>query len=615
MLKRLQDAIDDGDHIYAVIKGSAINNDGAIKIGFTAPSIEGQTKVVEEALSLAGINPETIHFMEAHGTGTLLGDPIEIQALTETFQAHTTQKGFCYVGSVKTNIGHTDVAAGVAGLIKASLAIKNNIIPPSLHFQNPNPKIDFKNSPFLVNTKLQMWPNSAYPRRAGVSSFGLGGTNAHVVLEQAPTELKTSGSRETQLFLFSAKTQSALNTIIHHFKEYLCATTDNTLPDIAYTLQMGRNHYPFRGLALSTNNPNDLLNVLNKDVKFSEINPERSLELAFLFPDTMNSPFNITLNLYQNEKLFKKSITKCARILTTYLQQDILTILYPDNKDVSQADLLLKQPHIIDCATFAVDYSLSELWREWGVEPRYAIGYGIGEYVSACIAGVFSLEDALRLLAQPVKSRKLSFKNIKFHVPIIPFTSTVTGTWVEESDAINPEYWIKQTEAIQNTANVVTVINNLLTKSNIFLFNFGFNKLINLLQKERIYHLTSIDTKSVVTTLGLLWLNGFVIDWQAYYQDEIRKRVPLPTYPFERKYYWIKPAAKKSNSNQTIKEIRSNYYAPSWKSIPQILDNNLTAKNACLIFGEYNDILYDEIFDKSSKIYQPVIKSLPRRVF
>jgi amino acid adenylation domain-containing protein len=610
LLKRLQDAIDDADHIYAVIKGSAINNDGAVKVGFTAPSIEGQTKVIEEALSLAGTDPDTIHFIEAHGTGTLLGDPIEIRALTEAFQARTPQKGFCYVGSVKTNIGHTDVAAGVAGLIKASLAIKNNIIPPSLHFQNPNPKIDFLNSPFLVNTKLQAWPNSSYPRRAGVSSFGLGGTNAHVVLEQAPTGLKTSAAREIQLFLFSAKTQPALNTIIHNFQEYLCANSDETLPDIAYTLQMGRNHYPFRGMAISrSSNPNDLLNVLKTDVKFSEINPERSQALVFLFADAMNSPFNLTLNLYLNEKLFKKSITKSARILTTYLQQDILTILYPDKKDIPQAELLLKQPHIIDCITFVVQYSLTELWREWGVEPHYAIGYGVSEYVSACIAGVFNLEDALRLLSQPVKFRKLSLKNIKFNPPTIPFISTVTGTWIEKSDAINPEYWIKQAEAVQNTSATDNIIDNLLSKTQITLLNFGFNKLINHLHHARIYHVPPTDTESILTTLGQLWLNGFVINWHAYSQDEIRKRVPLPTYPFERKYYWIKPAAKKvESSSQTIKETRSNYYAPSWKSIPLIVENNLIAKNACLIFVEENDLLCSGIFDTASKIYQPIIR-------
>ncbi|GAB1539907.1 hypothetical protein NUACC21_25750 [Scytonema sp. NUACC21] len=246
VLKRLGDAIADGDCIHAVIKSSAINNDGSGKVGYTAPSVNGQAQVIAEAMMLAGVEPETINYIEAHGTGTALGDPIEIAALSQVFRNSTQKKGFCAIGSVKTNIGHLDAAAGIAGLIKTVLALKHKQIPPSLNFEQPNPKIDFANSPFYVSTKLTEWRAGNTPRRAGVSSLGIGGTNAHVILEEAPVLEPSSPSRSIQLLVLSAKTDSALETATENLVQHLKQHPNTNLADVAYTLQVGRAEFDRR---------------------------------------------------------------------------------------------------------------------------------------------------------------------------------------------------------------------------------------------------------------------------------------------------------------------------------------------------------------------------------
>jgi acyl transferase domain-containing protein len=247
VLKRLADALADGDYIYAVIKGSAVNNDGSMRVGYTAPGVDGQAKVIAMAQAVAGVVPETISYIEAHGTGTTVGDPIEITALTQVFREKTDAKGFCAIGSVKTNIGHLDAAAGVTGLIKTVLALKHKLIPPSLHFERPNPKIDLENSPFYVNSTLSEWKNNGHtPRRAGVSSFGIGGTNAHVVLEEAPVIKNLGNSRPWQLLVLSAKTDSALETTTTNLAAHLKRHSDLNIADVAYTLQIGRKGFNHR---------------------------------------------------------------------------------------------------------------------------------------------------------------------------------------------------------------------------------------------------------------------------------------------------------------------------------------------------------------------------------
>ena len=401
LLKRLEDALADGDRIRAIIRGSAINNDGSAKVGYTAPSVEGQAEVIAEAQAAAGIEPDTINYIEAHGTGTALGDPIEIAALTRVFRARTQKKGFCAIGSVKTNFGHLDEAAGVAGLIKTVLALENKKIPPSLHFERPNPKADFANSPFVVNTRLSEWKTNGNPRRAGVSSFGIGGTNAHVVLEEAPEIAPSGKSRSFQMVVLSAKTPSALETATAGLAQHLRRHPDLNLADVAYTLSKGRKAYGYRKLvvcqdtqeavrALESNDPKRVYNSLQE--------PEQH-PVTFMFSGQGAQYVNMGLDLYQSEPTFREQIDICSEILRPHLGFDLRHLLYPDEKQTDEATLRLKQTASTQPALFVIEYALARLWMAWGVRPFAMIGHSIGEYVAACLAGVFSLEDALALVA------------------------------------------------------------------------------------------------------------------------------------------------------------------------------------------------------------------------
>ena len=406
VLKRLEDAIADGDLIHAVIKGSAVNNDGSLKIGYTAPSIDGQREVISEALALAGVEPETITYIETHGTGTPLGDPIEIKALTQAFRASTSKKGFCAIGSVKTNVGHLNTAAGVTGLIKTVLALKHKQIPPSLHFQAPNPQIDFANSPFYVNTKLSEWKSNGIPRRAGVSSLGIGGTNAHVILEEAPV-LETSGetsspSRPSQLLLLSAKTSTALETATANLAAHLQQNTKISLPDVAYTLQVGRWAFNHRRIVVCHDQEDaaTVLTSLNPQRVFTHHHQPSHCSVIFMFSGQGAQYVNMGRELYEVEPIFAKHIDTCAQILQPHLDLDIRSLLYPTEQHTETASHQLQQTSLTQPALFVIEYALAQLLMEWGVRPEAMIGHSIGEYVAAAIAGVFSLEDALAVVAK-----------------------------------------------------------------------------------------------------------------------------------------------------------------------------------------------------------------------
>ena len=408
VLKRLAEAFEDGDCIQAIIKGSAINNDGSAKIGYTAPSVDGQAAVISEAQGIAGIPAETISYIETHGTGTVLGDPIEVAALTKAFRTSTDKKGFCAIASLKTNVGHLDSAAGVAGLIKTVLALKHGLLPPSLHFEEPNPEIDFENSPFYVNDRLSEWKTNGTPRRAGVSSFGIGGTNAHVVVEEAPQRETSGNTRPRQLLVISAKTSSALETatanLADYLKKQLEENTSVNLADVAYTLSVGRSYFSHRRIlvcsdledaanALSTPNGRD-----GQQRVFSRIQESAKRPVAFLFSGQGAQYVNMARDL-QIEPVFREQLDTCSEILKPHLGLDLREVLYPDKEGKEAAAEQLKQTAIAQPALFAIEYALSQLWMSWGIRPVAAIGHSIGEYTAACIAGVFSLEDALALVA------------------------------------------------------------------------------------------------------------------------------------------------------------------------------------------------------------------------
>ncbi|MDZ8261484.1 polyketide synthase [Nostoc sp. ChiQUE01b] len=402
VLKRLEDAIVDGDYIHAVIKGSAVNNDGSLKVGYTAPSVDGQREVILEALALASVEPETISYVETHGTGTILGDPIEIKALTQAFRASTNKKGFCAIGSVKTNVGHLDTAAGVTGLIKTVLALKHKQIPPSLHFEKPNSQIDFANSPFYVNTKLTEWKSNGTPRRAGVSSFGIGGTNAHVILEEAPAIKTSDPSRPWQLLTVSAKTSTALETATTQLHDYLEQNPDTLLPDVAYTLQVGRRAFDYRRIIVCHDRDDAVksFNSQNPQSIFSHHHKPGHCPIIFMFSGQGSQYANMGRELYQVEPTFKKHVNNCALILQPHLGLDIRSLLYPNPEEVETAANQLQQTALTQSALFVIEYALAQLFMSWGVRPEAMIGHSIGEYVAATIAGVFSLEDALKIVAK-----------------------------------------------------------------------------------------------------------------------------------------------------------------------------------------------------------------------
>jgi phthiocerol/phenolphthiocerol synthesis type-I polyketide synthase E len=395
VLKRLADALNDRDTIRAVIKGSAINNDGATKVGFTAPSVEGQASVIEEALALASIEPETIGYVEAHGTGTALGDPVEIAALTQAFRTGTEATSFCPIGSVKTNIGHLDAAAGVASLIKTVLALEHKQIPPSLNFEQPNPNIDFANSPFFVNTKLRRWETDGTPRRAGVSSFGIGGTNAHVVLEEAPARESFEASTSPQLLILSARTQNALAQARANLSAHLARHPELDLADVAYTLSAGRKSFEHL-LAVVCR---DRVDLDDRARVFTGASQYEKRPVAFMFPGQGAQYVGMGRALYERETVFKSELDHCAELLRSSLRVDLREIIYADDLPSEEAAARLADTRFAQPALFAVEYALAKLWIDWEIVPQAMIGHSIGEYVAACLAGVFSLEDALRLVS------------------------------------------------------------------------------------------------------------------------------------------------------------------------------------------------------------------------
>ncbi|MEQ9548564.1 MAG: amino acid adenylation domain-containing protein [Coleofasciculus sp. G3-WIS-01] len=416
VLKRLADAIADGDKIDAVIKGSAINNDGALKVSYAAPSVEGQGAVIAQALTVAGIEANTISYVEAHGTGTPLGDPIEITALTQAFQETTPEKGFCAIGSVKTNVGHLANAAGIAGLIKTVLALKHRVIPASLHFETPNPRIDFANSPFFVNDKRREWETKDVPRRAGVSSFGMGGTNVHVVLEEAPgmgnkqqgigNRQQATGNRQQgignrerpyHIFTLSAQTKKALSELKEAYITYLDTHPEVELSDICFTANVGRKQFQHRWAVIVASKAElrEQLVQGSGDMIRRETPGEKIGKIAFLFTGQGSQYPNMGRQLYETQPIFREAMAQCDQILRSQLEIPLLEVLYGDKSSATQ----LNQTAYTQPALFALEYALFQVWKAWGIEPDLVMGHSVGEYVAACVAGVFSLAEGLNLIA------------------------------------------------------------------------------------------------------------------------------------------------------------------------------------------------------------------------
>jgi acyl transferase domain-containing protein len=406
VLKRLADALNEGDRIHAVIKGTAINNDGSFKLGYTAPRVEGQAKVIRAAQLMAGVEPESISYVEAHGSGTILGDPVEVDALTQVFRARTAKIGFCGLGSVKTNIGHLNTASGIAGLIKTVLALQHEQLPPSLHFEEPNPAIDFENSPFYVNRELREWPRNGSPRRAGVSSFGIGGTNAHLVLEEAPARRGSGPGRPTQVLLLSARSGAALEEMSLKLAEHLRANPEEKLADVAYTLALGRRRFAHRRAVVCESVAEAAAVLANGDPRrvLSGVARGSRAAVVFMFPGVGDHYVNMGAELYGAEAVFRQQVDECCELLKPQLGLDLREVLFPGGKEEARRELnfrrltgaaeapadeatrRLNQTALAQPAVFVIDYALARLWMSWGVEPEALIGYSLGEYVAACEA-------------------------------------------------------------------------------------------------------------------------------------------------------------------------------------------------------------------------------------
>jgi acyl transferase domain-containing protein/acyl carrier protein len=645
-LKRLEEAIADGDHIEAVIRGFGINNDGSDKVDFTSPSLKGQADAIAAAHAMAGVSAEQIGYVEAHGTSTVIGDPVEVAALSQVFRQSSSKTGFCGLGSVKTNIGQCNSAGGVAGVIKAVMSLKNGMLAPSLHFHHPNPSIDFANSPFYVVNELQEWAVDHRPRLAGVSSFGIGGTNGHLVLEEVPATEKTLTPGQWHLLVLSAKTPSALETQ----KEQLVSILEqNQLPlaDVAYTLQTGRKRFEYRAmLAVNEDEP------LNTTGWINGKGEQRSV--VFMFPGQGSQYVNMGRYAYENESTFRQIFDDCADRLLPLIGKDLRKVIYSQDADAAEQ---LKQTWLAQPALFTIEYALAKLWISWGVKPDALIGHSIGELVAACLAGVFSLEDGLRLVASrgklmqsmpagamvavhepasdiiPLLSDVLSLAAINtphscvvsgpfeaielfeksllergisgqrlktshaFHsvmlepivksftdvvseialnAPQIPYLSNLTGTWIRSEEATSPAYWANQMRnAVQYSAGVQELMKN---PSRTFLEVGPGNNLSSLLQQHSGAESSRIlfslphplspqsESKLLTNTLGQLWLAGLEIDWAEVGHHVPRKKLSLPTYPFERQRYWIDPAINERDHNLSLRQdINQWLYTPFWK--------------------------------------------------
>ena len=646
LLKRLGDALADGDHIHAVIKGSAINNDGSDKIGYTAPGIEGQAKVIAEAMAIASVEPSSVGYVETHGTGTHLGDPIEVAALTKAFRGGTDQKGFCAIGSVKSNFGHLDAAAGVAGLIKAVLALEHRMLPPSLHFEEPNPQIDFAGGPFYVNAALAAWDSPGAPRRAGVSSFGIGGTNAHVVLEEAPESVSGDARRPAQLLLLSARTEGALERAAAMLGERLGQADAPGLADVAYTLQVGRRGFAHRRALVAKDVGGATAALASEGSAHTHGGPaaakprvmsgyaeEGLRQVVFMFPGGGAQHVNMGRELYDREPVFREDLDHCAELLLPHLGYDLRELLYPEASRAEEAAQQIKRTKDALPVLFSVCYALARLWMSWGVRPAAMIGHSLGEYVAACVAGVFSLEDSLRLVAARARlfehlppgamlgltlpeaevralmeGRELSLAAIngpqscvisgavaevtalaetleargvetrllqidaaghsqmvepilepfsrivaelQMNEPQVPFISNVTGRWITAAEAQSVKYWVSH---LRQGVRFGDGIAELVKEPSRVLLEVGPGANLSTLARsqmpaqERLTRVVSSmrhpqeqqsDCEVLLGAAGRLWLAGVELKWEGMWSGEQRRRVPLPTYPFERQRFWV----------------------------------------------------------------------------
>lgn len=555
VLRRMRDAVAAGDHIYAVVKGSAINNDGYAKVGYLAPSVDGQAAVVREALGISGVPADRIGYLEAHGTGTPVGDPIEIAALTQAYRASTERSGFCAIGSLKTNIGHLDTAAGIAGLMKAVKALEHRQLPPSLHFARPNPAIDFTSTPFAVNTALRPWPAPLDgPRCAAVNSLGVGGTNAHVILEEAPPLDAGGASGSAYLLVLSARTREALDSACTNLAAHLAAHPSLHVADVAFTLQTGRRAFDHRRV-VAVSGVADAVSALTDLGRTGAETKARPAAPAvvFVFPDGGATHHEVGAGLFEEEPAFRAAVTRCVDAVRAAGGPGLSALPYATADAARPAST--PGPVGSALAAFIADYALVRMYESWGLIPDALLGEGVGAYLAAHEAGVMSLEDALAMTRQrgaipegPSASFADVMASVTLRPPSRPVVSSITGEWggVEMATA---DYWVRQASAPARDAEAVRCVAS--GREVVFMAmgdERGSSKLV--LEAARFAPVVrpiprrdepQSDLVAALLALGALWVAGADVRWDALHHGRPRRRVPLPTYPFARTRHWVEP--------------------------------------------------------------------------
>lgn len=541
LLKPLEEALADGDHIEAVIKGSAANNDGSRKIGYTAPSVQGQAEVIRSTFQMAGVTPETIGYIEAHGTGTTLGDPIEIRGLTQAFNTH--RKSYCAIGSSKSNIGHLDVAAGVAGIIKVAFSLKNRQIPPTLHILRPNPEIDFVNSPFYLNTELTSWEEQDHPFRAGISSFGAGGTNAHIILEEPPQPSPSSSGKALKVLLLSAKNEKALATMTDNLRSYLQHHPSANLDDISFTLQVGRNLMPFRKVLVCSTLEQALSDLSSPDSGITyqaKKNKNQPAWGIWLSEHTAIHSEQIK-ELYQVEPLFRQSLSPCFAFLKAKgMGQFEEWIAHPNKAPFALGEAVEWK----STCPFLMIYGLGAWFTNLGIAPNQIAGTQAGDIAGLCLSGEVSLQEGMEHLIS-------------------------SGQANENVNSLLNETRKKAMELLSHP-NSIWVIT-------------GSHKDQNSIPPESALPLSLFSEPSpgsclqeLYSCIAHLMIRGVAIDWDQFYAQESRHRLALPTYPFQRQQFPINELnleeMLKGYGNGSLNPQQNNkpketglYYAPTWQ--------------------------------------------------
>jgi acyl transferase domain-containing protein/acyl carrier protein len=655
MLKRLEDALADGDVIQGVIAGSAINNDGAGRAGFTAPSVDGQAELIAAAQAVAGIHPSTVTYLEAHGTGTPIGDPIEIAALTRAFREQTDKQGYCVLGSVKANIGHTDSAAGIAGLIKALHAVKRGVVPPQLNFAAPNEALHLSTSPFRIATEREEWRSpDGVPRRAGVSSFGIGGTNAHVIVEQPPADERADETDGWHLLPVSARGDEAVAQALTRLAGHL-AGGPARLDDIAYTLQNGRTEFGLRA-AVVARNPADAARALRERASGPFTEAAKSATTAFLFPGQGAHYPGMARGLYEELPEFAEVFDRCAELFRPLIGHDLRDIVLQET-----APALLDQTRYIQPALFTVEYALARALMARGVRPTAMLGHSMGEFAAAAAAGVFALEDAVRvidararfmhdapagsMLAVPMSEAEVTpllpggvtvaahngprlvavagkpeavralaatladrgitcrplrvphaahtaamddaaarfsafMETVPVQPPAIPYLSNVTGTWITNDQVRSPAYWGAH---MREPVRFLAGLESLLTTVDGPLIEVGPGHGLlslargsvptesgdRLVRTVRSRNDTDDDVRVLYEAFAALWEQGADVSWAAFARGGER-RTQLPTYPFQRKRFWIDEAAAPEQPDRRrvgrLRDPERWLYSPAWRS-------------------------------------------------